>query len=95
MTVRDGIGPTASIWLEKFGFARLDAAFTREETAALQDAVDRVFRELRPDVRRSDQQQIAWSEFRYEMLNRCGACQRVVSDRRILLWNRCSAKTAT
>jgi ectoine hydroxylase-related dioxygenase (phytanoyl-CoA dioxygenase family) len=69
--------------IERLGYAVLSRAFDRREVSALSKEVLRVFKECQPDIRRDDKL-VHWEEFRYEMLNRSGRCQRVIADRRIL-----------
>jgi ectoine hydroxylase-related dioxygenase (phytanoyl-CoA dioxygenase family) len=81
--IRHKAGPAASVGIEQRGYAVLRKAFDAREVAALRKDIERVFRECTPDYRRADKS-FPWEEFRYEMLNRSAACQKVVADRRIL-----------
>ena len=83
LVLHQGKTPAASEMIERSGYAVLRGAFDTREVADLHKEVGRVFERVPPDVRRDDKF-VNWDEFRYEVLNRSPAAQRVVGDRRIL-----------
>lgn len=76
--------PTASRGLERDGFALVSGAFDATEVAELRVAIGRVFDDHDADVRNPTRPAAEIEEFRYEVLNRSEAVQRLVADRRIL-----------
>ena len=84
LVVRRDSAPPASEQLEREGYALLPRGFSPAEVEELRADVLRVFDELPPDIRRASAPPGMYEDFRYEMLNRSTACQKAVSDRRIL-----------
>jgi ectoine hydroxylase-related dioxygenase (phytanoyl-CoA dioxygenase family) len=77
--VREGPAPEPSRQLEADGWTQLPAVFTPDEVAELAAEIDDAFESYDPERSRTDR-----SEFRYEMLNRSGACQAAIGHPRIL-----------
>ena len=71
--------PAASAQLERDGWARLPRVFPDDDVARLRHEIDAVFDALPSERSRGDRDQ-----FRYEMLNRSGACQEACAHPRIL-----------
>jgi hypothetical protein len=80
----DGPAPEASRQLESLGYAMLPGALPSDEVEALAAEVEDVYRRLPGDARSPGLSEEERDDFRYEMLNRSAACQRIVSDRRLL-----------
>jgi ectoine hydroxylase-related dioxygenase (phytanoyl-CoA dioxygenase family) len=79
LTVSPGPAPEASRRLEADGWAVLPGVLTAGEIVRLTAEIDEVFDRSEPERSRDDR-----AEFRYEMLNRSGACQAAVGHPRIL-----------
>lgn len=79
LTVFSGTAPEASADLERDGCTVLRGVLTAAEIAELRTEIDAVFSSVAPERVRDDK-----DEFRYEMLNRSAACQRVIGHPRIL-----------
>jgi ectoine hydroxylase-related dioxygenase (phytanoyl-CoA dioxygenase family) len=71
--------PAASADLERDGYTVLRDVFSKEEVARLREEIDAIFDSLPSERSRSDRE-----EFRYELLNRSGACQSAIAHPRIL-----------
>jgi ectoine hydroxylase-related dioxygenase (phytanoyl-CoA dioxygenase family) len=84
LRLRDDVPNEASAQLEREGWAVQRGAFTADEIAGLRSAIEAVYAEIPADVRNPDLPAEEREDFRYEMLNRSAACQRVVADRRLL-----------
>jgi ectoine hydroxylase-related dioxygenase (phytanoyl-CoA dioxygenase family) len=69
----------ASTALERDGYAMIPAVFDADACSQLRSEIDAVFATTDPERSRSDAE-----EFRYEMLNRSGACQAALAHSRIL-----------
>jgi hypothetical protein len=74
----------ASEQLQREGYVRLPAVFSASEVDELVEDIQRVFAETPPDVRATGHPLEHWEPFRYEMLNRSGACQRAIANPAIL-----------
>ena len=79
LTVYQGDAPEPSVQLERDGFTIVPGVLTAAEVNELRNEIDAVFEAVPPERVRDDK-----DEFRYEMLNRSAACQRVVGHPRIL-----------
>jgi len=84
LELREGPAPEASAHIEREGYATLAGLLEPGEVAALRADVERVYRDVPPDVRNPHMPADHWHDFRYQMLNRSGPCQELVADRRIL-----------
>ena len=84
LRLRDDAPNEASAQLEREGWALLARAFEAGEIAALRAEIENVYASLPADVRNPRLPADQREDFRYEMLNRSAACQRVVGDRRLL-----------
>jgi ectoine hydroxylase-related dioxygenase (phytanoyl-CoA dioxygenase family) len=71
--------PDASRSLERDGYAHLHGVFTSDEVARMQAEIDAAFTQYAPERSRTDK-----DEFRYEMLNRSGACQAAIAHPTVL-----------
>jgi ectoine hydroxylase-related dioxygenase (phytanoyl-CoA dioxygenase family) len=80
----DGPVPEASRNLEAEGYAVLPGALSHDEVAELSTEIEAVYRDVAADVRSPGLPADEREDFRYEMLNRSAACQRLVADRRLL-----------
>lgn len=76
--------PEASAKLERHGYALLQAVFSPDEVKTLRSEIEAVYDTLPGDARNPRLDAELREDFRYEMLNRSAACQRVVGDRRLL-----------
>ncbi len=76
--------PEASAELQRQGYNVLRGVLGLDEVATLRAEVEEVFDALDPDVRRPARSEIPWNDFRYELLNRSAAAQRMVCSRVIL-----------
>jgi ectoine hydroxylase-related dioxygenase (phytanoyl-CoA dioxygenase family) len=76
--------PEASRSLEREGWAVLRGAFSAGEVAKLSAEIERIYERVAADLRNPGLAPEEREDFRYEMLNRSAACQRAVSDRRLL-----------
>lgn len=76
----DGPVPGASAQLERDGYAVLRSAIPASQTDDLRDEMDRLFAGPDSEHRRADDA----DEYRYAVLNRSAAVQRLVGDRAIL-----------
>jgi len=78
--VRDPAGaPDESAQLERDGYAVLPQVFTPAEVAGMRDEIDAAFERFPDERTRPDR-----AEFRYEMVNRSGACQAALAHPRTL-----------
>ena len=77
--VYEGDAPAETAQLERDGFTLLPAVFPPDVVAEMKAEVQAVFDSIPPERLRDDKEQ-----FRYEMFNRSGACQRAIGDPRIL-----------
>lgn len=77
--VYDGDAPAESAQLERDGWALLPGVFGRAEVDAMRAEIDAAFADYPSERSRGDK-----DEFRYEMYNRSGACQRAIAHPRIL-----------
>ena len=84
LEIRDDEAPQASRRLEAEGWAALRGGFSAEEVSTLIGEIEAVYRDVPADARSPGLPAEEREDFRYEMLNRSAACQRAVSDRRIL-----------
>lgn len=84
LELRQGDAPPAAHDLERDGFVVLPQLLDSDEVAALRVEVARVYAELPGDLRDPRRPADEVDDFRYEMLNRSAAVQRLVGDRRIL-----------
>ena len=84
LRLREDAPNEASARLEREGWALLEGAFDAGEVAALRSEVEAVYASVPADVRNPALPADEREDFRYEMLNRSAACQRVVADRRLL-----------
>ncbi len=84
LELRDGPAPDASHELEREGYAVLPGLLEPGEVAALRAEVAGVFDALPGDDRDPGRPDDERDDFRYEMLNRSAAVQRLVGDRRVL-----------
>jgi len=71
--------PAESAQLERDGYAVLPGVFTAAEVTRMRDEIDEVFDAFPDERTRPDR-----AQFRYEMLNRSGACQAAVAHPRTL-----------
>ena len=79
LTMFSEAAPGASADLERDGCTVLPGVLTASEVAELRAEIDDVFASVAPERVRDDK-----DDFRYEMLNRSAACQRVIGHPRIL-----------
>lgn len=79
-----GDAPAPSMDLERDGYAVLRSVLEPDEAAALARDIARVFAETPQDDRPAAARRPEQDMFRYEMLNRSPACQRVAAHPRIL-----------
>lgn len=84
LEVFDGPVPEASRALEAEGWAVLRGALSAQEVAALCAEIEAIYDGVPADVRNETLPAEEREDFRYEMLNRSAACQRLIADRRIL-----------
>jgi ectoine hydroxylase-related dioxygenase (phytanoyl-CoA dioxygenase family) len=84
LRVRDGVVPDATEGLHREGYVVLRDVLDADDVGALTADIERVFAEYQPDVRVDRWPDSHWTPFRYEMLNRSEACQRVIARREIL-----------
>jgi ectoine hydroxylase-related dioxygenase (phytanoyl-CoA dioxygenase family) len=84
LQIREGPAPEASTRLEREGWACLPGLLSPSETRALRAEVEGVYDTVEADLRNPGLAPDQREDFRYEMLNRSAACQRLVADRRIL-----------
>lgn len=76
--------PADSRRLEQEGWALLRGVLDADEVATLAADITRVYDEYPPDNRRPHRAGAEHEQFRYEMINRSAACQRVAGHPRIL-----------
>jgi ectoine hydroxylase-related dioxygenase (phytanoyl-CoA dioxygenase family) len=79
LTLLEDDVPGASADLERDGYTVLTDVFSTEEVARLREEIDLIFDALPSERSRGDRDQ-----FRYELLNRSGACQSAIAHPRIL-----------
>jgi ectoine hydroxylase-related dioxygenase (phytanoyl-CoA dioxygenase family) len=79
LTLLEDDVPAASADLERDGYTVLADVFSNEEVARLREEIDAIYDALPSERSRSDRDQ-----FRYELLNRSGACQAAIAHPRIL-----------
>jgi ectoine hydroxylase-related dioxygenase (phytanoyl-CoA dioxygenase family) len=79
LTVYQGDAPAPSVQLEQDGFTIVPGVLTTAEVDELRTEIDAVFDSSPAERVRDDK-----DEFRYEMLNRSAACQRVIAHPKIL-----------
>ena len=79
LTVFTGDAPAESAHLERDGCVVLRGVFSADDVQGLRSEIDAVFEAVPPERVRDDK-----DEFRYEMLNRSAACQRVIAHPKIL-----------
>jgi ectoine hydroxylase-related dioxygenase (phytanoyl-CoA dioxygenase family) len=84
LRLRDEAPNEASAQLEREGWALVAGAFDADEIGALRTEIEAVYASVPADVRNPGLPADQREDFRYEMLNRSAACQRVVADRRLL-----------
>lgn len=83
-TVDGADAPAAAADLERDGYAVLRGAFSADEVAELRSEISSVFDAMPGDVRQPERGPDHAEQFRYEMINRSAAVQRLAADRRIL-----------
>jgi hypothetical protein len=82
--LRDDVPDEASAQLEREGWALRAGAFDADELGARRAEIEAVYANVAADVRNPERAEDQREDFRYEMLNRSAACQRVVADSRLL-----------
>ena len=80
----DGPVPDASRELESEGWTVLRSALSSQEVALLFSEIEAIYDGVTADVRNGSLPADEREDFRYEMLNRSAACQRLIEDRRLL-----------
>jgi len=80
----DDEGPAPSRHLQREGWALLEGVLGPGEVAELTAELQRVYGAVPADRRRPLRDRAEVEQFRYEMLNRSAACQRVIGHPRIL-----------
>ena len=83
LTPRQEAAPEASRQIEEEGFAVLEGAL-KDEVEALTVEIEEIYERYGSDGRSRQRPRAEDEDFRYEMLNRSAACQRVVGHRAIL-----------
>ena len=76
--------PAASRQLEREGWVLLRGVFGPDEVDQLRREIGDIYEAEPPDARQSHQVAALAEQFRYEMFNRLGACQRAMANRAIL-----------
>ena len=84
LRLREEPAPLASEQLQRDGYTLLSGVLSAAEVAGLAADIDRVFAELPPDERVPARPEGHYEPFRYEMLNRSGACQQAIGHPAIL-----------
>ena len=84
LRIRGDAPHEASGQLEREGWALVRGAFAADEILALRAEIEAVYEDVPADVRNPTLSEDQREDFRYEMLNRSAACQRLVGDARLL-----------
>lgn len=84
LSIRTADAPSASLQLEREGFAHLSGAFSPDEVAELQVEMRHLFETVAPEARMPDSTIEEYADFRYEALNHSAAAQRAVAHPKVL-----------
>ena len=84
LEARSGAVPKDTTTLHDRGYVVLSQVFSPAEVREIREDIERVFEEFPPDPRPSTEAAGDDDVFRYEMLNRSAACQRALSNPRVL-----------